>query len=165
MDSDAELEDVLEYDPRLVLEKLPPSKSALHFFTSEVQVLLEDLRDQIEPMLSARLRESRNITHPTKQLHHHQHVGVAWMLARMDLAHLRGLQLGSLLADAMGVGKMIQTIWTIRALRLRSQNVRVVICPAAVRELWLKEFQEWAPELCVIEAVRFRNQISLHFYT
>lgn len=71
----------------------------------------------------------------------HQIVGVNWLLL-LEKLHLNGV-----LADAMGLGKTVQTIAYLAVSRSRaaSHAVDLVVAPASTLDNWLCEFRKFAP--------------------
>jgi superfamily II DNA or RNA helicase len=67
-----------------------------------------------------------------------QVAGIRWLL---DHPH-------ALLADEMGLGKTMQAIMALRVLFRNGKLQRaLVVCPAGLRENWMRELDLWAPEL------------------
>src|SRR3989338_2093106 len=51
----------------------------------------------------------------------------------------------ALLADDMGMFKTAQAIFANSLFRKRKRNTRtLIVCPASVREHWVRELQKWA---------------------
>ena len=106
----------------------------------------------VDPWLSVKLRE-------------HQREGVSFMYNRvMDLAPERvpgqsHPEPGCILADAMGLGKTIQTIslvWTLLRQGLAGTPTvkrAVIVCPASLVGNWQAEFKKWLPNRLAAEAV------------
>lgn len=56
----------------------------------------------------------------------------------------------AILADEMGLGKTMQAITTVRMLLLAGELSEVLlICPKPLVTNWVREFQQWAPEIPV----------------
>jgi len=76
-----------------------------------------------------------------KELYPFQRAGVKWLFERKN----------ALLADDMGLVKTVQTITAFRALIRRSKALHaLIICPKSVVANWLRELEQWAPELASI---------------
>lgn len=73
-------------------------------------------------------------------LYHYQRTGVKRLIASRRC----------LLADDMGLGKTLQVIVAVARL-LEHEDCRriLVVAPASVLDTWHKEFQRWAPMICV----------------
>lgn len=71
---------------------------------------------------------------PDARLRPYQTAGVEWLLR-----HAFGIQ-----ADEMGLGKTIQAIVAWRNLRPRPA-LTLVVCPAALRIMWGRAIESWAP--------------------
>ncbi len=70
----------------------------------------------------------------------------------------------AILADEMGLGKTMQTIVTIRML-LRTGQLKSVllICPKPLVTNWLREFNQWAPEIPVASIQGNQQQRAWHW--
>ncbi|KAI8906817.1 SNF2 family N-terminal domain-containing protein [Gorgonomyces haynaldii] len=80
------------------------------------------------------------------ELRDYQLLGVNWM------AHLWHKNQNGILADEMGLGKTIQTISFLSYL-FHSQDVYgpfLVVVPLSTIGSWVREFQQWAPDMNVI---------------
>ncbi|KAJ3072775.1 hypothetical protein HDU98_002935, partial [Podochytrium sp. JEL0797] len=80
------------------------------------------------------------------QLKGYQLVGVSWL----NLLYSKGL--GGILADEMGLGKTAQVIAFISLLKQQGDrgSPHLIIVPSSTLENWLREFQNWAPDLTVL---------------
>lgn len=71
-----------------------------------------------------------------KALREYQHAGVTWAV---NMLHHTG---GALIADDMGLGKTRQALCAAKELIKGTTALTVVVCPAGVREQWVREWQE-----------------------
>ncbi|PBJ74097.1 SNF2 DNA repair protein [Trypanosoma cruzi cruzi] len=74
-------------------------------------------------------------------LHQHQIDGICKALAFCGRA---------LFADEMGVGKTLQAIGTVAALHAFPT---LIVCPAALRHMWVEEVERWLAELIELEDI------------
>lgn len=86
------------------------------------------------------------------ELHAHQRTGISW------LVHMFRLGMPMILGDQMGLGKTLQTIGLIAALRQEGQRGPcLVVVPLSVLSNWMAEFQRFCPSL---RAVRMHGPRS-----
>ena len=83
-------------------------------------------------------------------LHAHQLEGISWM------THMYGLGMPMILGDQMGLGKTVQTIGFIAALReYRDQGgPHLIVVPLSVLSNWMAEIERFCPGL---RAIRFHG--------
>jgi hypothetical protein len=86
-------------------------------------------RELADVATTERLAEDRGL-----RLFPFQHAGVEWLAPRYK----------ALLADEMGLGKTVQVLAALP----RDSRV-IVVCPAAVKGVWQREFRTWRPEYFV----------------
>ncbi|TGG90919.1 MAG: DEAD/DEAH box helicase [Aphanocapsa feldmannii 277cV] len=81
------------------------------------------------------------------QLRPYQERGLGW------LAFLHRFDQGACLADDMGLGKTIQLLAFLQYLKVENELRRPVllVCPTSVITNWLREAQQFAPQLKVLE--------------
>ena len=107
-----------------------PVKATDRFFESG-QKGTESLSDQIRiPGLMA-------------QLFRYQATGVEWMRRVLKRAS------GFILADEMGLGKTLQIIALLLTEQKNSNKPALVVCPSSLLVNWMREFEKFAPSLCV----------------
>lgn len=110
---------------------------------SEAADLLRKLAAALQAPLAA-LSPSAGVLQWPAPLLPYQREGVMALLSRRAL----------LLADAMGLGKTVQTIAAIRILYQQGQLASaLVVCPASLVTQWRRELARWAPELAVVPIV------------
>lgn len=103
-------------------------------------IKLEDrLHYLLQPSLESLLSEGA-LTFPCRP-YPYQFEGMAFLYPRH----------AAILADEMGLGKTMQAITAVRLLLHRLEASRVLlVCPKTLVTNWLREFQQWAPELPVM---------------
>ena len=82
----------------------------------------------------------------------YQKAGLRWMSALLKRGY------GGILADDMGLGKSLQVISLIVALKLKS----IIVCPTTLVLNWENEFKKFAPflrTLCVIGSMEDREKL------
>ncbi|ORC88620.1 putative SNF2 DNA repair protein [Trypanosoma theileri] len=62
-----------------------------------------------------------------------------------------------LFADEMGVGKTLQAIGTVAALKAFPT---LVVCPAALRHLWVEEFEKWLTDVIELDDIHIISSSS-----
>ncbi|KAH9599821.1 Helicase [Trypanosoma melophagium] len=62
-----------------------------------------------------------------------------------------------LFADEMGVGKTLQAIGTVAALKAFPT---LVVCPAALRHLWVEEFEKWLTDIIELDDIHIISSSS-----
>ncbi|KAJ3078990.1 hypothetical protein HDU99_000233, partial [Rhizoclosmatium hyalinum] len=90
-------------------------------------------------------RQPENLNEKMK-LKGYQLVGVSWL----NLLYSKGL--GGILADEMGLGKTAQVIAFISLLKAQGDegSPHLIIVPSSTLENWLREFQNWSPDIRVL---------------
>ena len=106
--------------------------SAPVLLTPEVKQLIQGLREQREIALPDNL-------HAT--LRPYQQRGYEWMYHNLQLGF------GSIIADDMGLGKTLQAIGTVT---IAKAYPVLVVCPAALKINWQREFKKFAGKQALI---------------
>lgn len=127
---------VNEYAGRLVTNIIAPAKAA------------RELMETDGPVTAL-----RGTTKHT--LYKYQEAGVEFLSGK----HRAGL------FDPMGTGKTAQIVTTLRLLNETGQSPfpALIVCPNGVKATWLAEFEQWAPDVRVIDAGNNAKERAKHF--
>ncbi|KAF9872347.1 SNF2 family domain-containing protein [Colletotrichum karsti] len=97
-------------------------------------------------------------------LHNHQIIVGAWMMGR-ELMKTSGLPLGGILADAMGLGKTIETLSCISGnpsperLKEKGEGATLVVCPSEqMIGVWISEIKKHCGKRFARDMVRYKKQ-------
>ena len=106
---------------------------------SDIIKLSDRLAYILQPSLESLLDES-SLAFPFRPFPY-QFEGIAFLYPRQT----------AILADEMGLGKTMQAITAVRLLLRRGEVGNVLlICPKPLVTNWLREFEQWAPEVPVM---------------
>jgi SNF2 family DNA or RNA helicase len=81
-----------------------------------------------------------------EQIDDYQLAGVKWLVSRSEL------EISSVLADGMGIGKTSQALVAINELTLRGIKPSLVLCPPSLIPNWLREAERFTPDLRIVAA-------------
>ena len=125
-----------------------------HFFSIHGTVEVDDggVRAAQKGLNVVRLtKQPRNITGSMRA---YQLEGLNWMIKLHDN------NINGILADEMGLGKTLQTISLLGYLReaRKIKGPHMVIVPKSVVSNWMREFQQWCPDIQTIKLLGTKEE-------